>query len=166
MINSKNTVVRVGIADLNLVSAPNTIITTGLGSCVGVVIYDRDKKIAGLSHILLPDSDLAKRSKINQYKYADTAIPILLHKLLAKGARKYAMQAKMAGGAQMFKFSSQSTIMRIGSRNIEAAQKQLDEFNIPVVAADVGGNIGRTIEFNPETCKLRIRKINKKEIFI
>jgi len=165
-MSRNNTVVRVGIADLNIVTAPNKIITAGLGSCVGVVIYDCDRKIAGLSHVLLPDSSLAKQSELKPYKYADTAIPILIEKLLAGGARKFALKAKMAGGAQMFKFESKSNIMRIGPRNIEAVQEQLHRFNIPVVAADVGGNLGRTIEFDPETCKFKIRKVNKEETYI
>ena len=45
--------VRVGIADAAIVSAPDTLITMGLGSCVGIALYDREKKIAGLVHIML-----------------------------------------------------------------------------------------------------------------
>lgn len=124
------------------------------------------KKIAGLSHVLLPDSALAKQSKLNVYKYADTAIPYLINLLLEKGARKYALKAKIAGGAQMFQMNSGSDIMRIGPRNVEAVEKQLAEFRIPVIASDVGGNAGRTIEFDPETGQLKIRKVNKEEFYI
>ena len=72
------TVVRVGISDLNIVFAPDTIRTSGLGSCVGAVIYDLQKKIAGLAHVMLPDSNLTQQKNFNKYKYADTAIPYLL----------------------------------------------------------------------------------------
>ncbi|MFS8630028.1 MAG: chemotaxis protein CheD, partial [Bacillales bacterium] len=75
------TVVKVGIADLNVVKAPNRIRTSGLGSCVGVVIYDSYKQVAGLAHIMLPDSSLTKQENFNKYKYADTAIDILAEKL-------------------------------------------------------------------------------------
>lgn len=159
-------VVRVGIADLNVVRAPDVIITSGLGSCVGVVVYDCEKKIAGLSHVLLPDSSVAKKADLKLYKYADTAIPILIEKLIQMGARKSALKAKMAGGAQMFQFPEASSVMRIGPRNVDAVKEQLHKFHIPLDASDVGGNLGRTIIFDPETCKLKVRKVNKEEIYI
>lgn len=166
MMNELQTVVRVGIADLNIVKAPRTIRTSGLGSCVGVVIYDLPKNIAGLAHIMLPESSLAKQINKNAYKYADTALPLLIGKLCANGARKYALQAKLAGGAKMFQFSTGSDFMRIGPRNIEAVQEKLNDLRIPVVSMDVGGNSGRTIEFNPSTGKLKIRTVNKGETCI
>src|SRR5690625_4529371 len=86
-------VVKVGIADLNIVKAPNMIRTSGLGSCVGVVIYDLPNKIAGLAHVMLPDSALAKEPKKNIYKYADTAVVYLIELLLKNGASKYSLKA-------------------------------------------------------------------------
>jgi len=165
-MNETQTVVSVGIADLNIVRAPGIIRTSGLGSCVGVVIYDLSNKLAGLAHVMLPDSGLAKELNRNEYKYADTALTLLVEKLCANGARKYALQAKLAGGAQMFQFSSNSDFMRIGSRNIEAVQAKLAELRIPVIAKDLGGNYGRTIEFDPQTSKLKIRTVYKGEIYI
>lgn len=165
-MNRENFIVRVGIADLNTVRAPNTIRTLGLGSCVGIVIYDEVKKVAGLSHILLPNSSGAKQEPLNQFKYADTAIPLLASMLIEMGARKHALQAKIAGGAQMFKVDSGSDLLRIGPRNIEAATEQLKKLNIPIISQDVGGNIGRTIEFSPVTSRLKVRKVNREEFFI
>ncbi|WP_306798581.1 chemotaxis protein CheD [Oceanobacillus saliphilus] len=165
-MSDKSNIIKVGIADLNIVKAPDKIRTSGLGSCVGVVIYDASKKIAGLSHVLLPDSSATKQVKLNQYKYADTAIPSLVDLLLENGARKFALKAKIAGGAQMFQFNSGSDIMRIGPRNTEAVEQKLMELKIPIIALDVGGNVGRTIEFDPETCDLNIRKVNKEAFII
>lgn len=165
-MNKTITIVKVGIADLNIVTEPNIIKTAGLGSCVGVVIYDAAKKIAGLSHILLPDSNVSKQENLNTFKYADTAIPYLINMLIENGARKFALKAKIAGGAQMFQISSSTDIMRIGPRNTEAVEQKLREFHIPIIASDVGGNSGRTIEFDPGTCELKIRKVNKDIIFI
>lgn len=159
-------IVKVGIADLNIVKAPGTIRTQGLGSCVGTIIYDDRVKIAGLSHVLLPDSSLAKGGNMNEYKYADLAIPLLIRRLVEAGARNYALKAKMAGGAQMFKSTSNSSIMRIGLRNAEACIAQLKFFRIPIVASDVGGTSGRTIEFDPDTGKLEIRKVNQETFYI
>lgn len=159
-------VIRVGISDLNIATSPSTIRTSGLGSCVGAVIYDLQKKVGGLAHIMLPDSNLTKQGNVNEYKFADTAIPILIERLCENGARKHALKAKMAGGAQMFQFSSSTNVMRIGERNIAAVEEQLQSRRIPIVASDVGGKWGRTIEFDPGTGELNIRAVNKAEKII
>jgi len=155
------TVVKVGIADMNTVKTPNLIRTSGLGSCVGVVLYDQLRGVAGLAHIMLPDSSLSKTTPVNIAKFADTALVALVKKLERLGAKKNCLKAKIAGGAQMFQFSGTTDIMRIGPRNVEAVKKQLQQLNIPIFAEDVGGNSGRTIEFNPENCQLMIRTVNK-----
>jgi len=165
-MNNVLTVVKVGIADLNIVHHNTKIRTSGLGSCVGVVIYDLAKQIAGMAHIMLPDSNLTKQKNFNKYKYADTAIDILIGKLLDEGARKFSLKAKIAGGAQMFTFQSSSEITRIGPRNIEAVKERLKIHRIPIVAEDVGGNNGRTIEFDAITGMLKVRAVNQKEKFI
>ncbi len=135
--------------------------TSGLGSCVGVVIYDEKKELAGMAHVMLPDSSLARTGQFNIAKFADTAVKELVNKLLKQGARASMLKAKMAGGAQMFQFSSGSDMMRIGPRNVEAVRKELADLKIQIISEDVGGNSGRTIEFNPQTCMLQIRTVNK-----
>ena len=153
-------VVRVGIADMNIVKEPMTIRTSGLGSCVGIVLYDEAKKIAGLIHIMLPDSALGKSGRLNVAKFADTGIYALMEQLKEEGVRPMSLKAKIAGGAQMFQFGSSDTI-RIGPRNVEAVKKELQRLSIPLIAEDVGGSSGRTIEFNPATSLLNIRTVNK-----
>lgn len=159
-------VVKVGIADLNTTTGEITIRTSGLGSCVGVVVYDLVKQVAGLAHVMLPDSSLTKQVSFNKYKYADTAIDELISKLERLGARKFALKAKIAGGAQMFQMSANSDVMRIGPRNVEAVKQKLKSLRIPIIACDVGGNRGRTIEFDPITGKLKIRTVNAGETHI
>lgn len=160
-MNSLSQVVKVGIADLNIVRPPGTIRTSGLGSCVGVVIYDERAAIAGMVHVMLPDSSLAKSDKLNKAKFADTGIAELISILKRQGAQSYRLKSKIAGGAQMFQFSSQNNLMRIGPRNIEAVKQKLLQENIQLVAEDVGGNSGRTIEFDPSSFLLQIRTVNK-----
>lgn len=150
-------VIKVGIADMNIIKTPYSIRTSGLGSCVGVVIYDEKKEIAGLAHIMLPDSSLAKSGQINVAKFADTAIKELVQLLVQEGARMRFLKGKLAGGAQMFG----GDLMRIGPRNVEAVRKELSDLHIRVVAEDVGGNFGRTIEFNLKDCLLNIRTVTK-----
>lgn len=165
-MNDMIEVVKVGIADMNIVTSPNHIRTSGLGSCVGVVIYDQPREIAGLAHVMLPDSSLAKGGSFNIAKYADTAIKELVNRLISQGAKTYSLKAKIAGGAQMFQFSSSSDMMRIGPRNVEAVKRELAKLHISIVAEDVGGNSGRTIEFDPKTGLLNIRTVNKGTIEI
>ncbi|WP_226034924.1 chemotaxis protein CheD [Aquibacillus saliphilus] len=159
-------IVKVGIADLKVARSPDTLRTSGLGSCVGVVIYDLSLKVAGMAHVMLPDSTLSKRENLNELKYADSAIEILVKTMIDNGARKFALKAKIAGGAQMFSFPSSTNILRVGNRNIEAVVEHLGNYHVPILASDVGGNNGRTIEFNPSTGMLKIKKVNQGEIEI
>ncbi|MFD2443546.1 chemotaxis protein CheD [Bacillus sp. CGMCC 1.16607] len=159
-------VVKVGISELKVIKSPSTIRTSGLGSCVGVVVYDQTVQIAGLAHVMLPDSSLSKVAGMNIAKYADTAVKELISQLMKSGARMGNLKAKLAGGAQMFQFTTSSDVMRIGPRNVDAVKKELQDLRIPVIAEDVGGNSGRTIEFNPKTCMLEIRTVNKGVHFI
>lgn len=160
-------IIRVGIADMKIVQAPNKIRTLGLGSCVGVVIYDPNKKMAGMAHIMLPDSSLAKGDKaMNEAKFADTAIKALTKELIILGANRSNLKAKISGGAQMFQFTSQNEQMRIGPRNVEAVKKELQKLNIQLIGEDTGGNSGRTIEFNPESFALQINTVYQDQIVI
>ncbi|MGF7048766.1 chemotaxis protein CheD [Paenibacillus sp. DS2015] len=157
MIEQK--IVKVGMADLNVISESGLIRTTGLGSCVGVTLYDPSLKVAGMAHVMLPSSDIAREGQLNIAKYADTAIPELLARLLAMGASKSRLVAKIAGGSQMFAFAGKSDTMRIGPRNTESCKAKLLELGIPLLAEDSGGNYGRTIELECSTGVLFIRSV-------
>lgn len=152
--------IRVGMADLNVCNAPNAITTLGLGSCVGIILYDPVKKIAGLVHIMLPDSTKVKMNE-NKAKFADTGIDLLLEKLIASGASRRNLLAKIAGGAQMFAFRSNNDMLRIGERNVEASKEKLRQLGIRIVAEDTGRDYGRTIEFYPETSDLVVKAVGK-----
>ncbi|ETT85880.1 chemotaxis protein CheD [Viridibacillus sp. FSL R5-0477] len=160
MIDSPS-VVKVGIAQMDVAKAPNTIRTSGLGSCVGVVLYDESKGIAGLIHVMLPDSQLGRTDSINVAKFADTGIPAMVNQLKQEGIQLFKLKAKIAGGAQMFQFTSSRDSMRIGPRNVEAVKLQLKKLSIPLIAEDTGGSSGRTIEFDLQTTKLNIRTVNQ-----
>lgn len=155
-----NNEVKVGIADLNLVLDPGTIMTIGLGSCIGIALYDRNKKVAGLSHIMLPDSTQFK-SASNPMKFADSAIPILVDKMKDQGCRKQNIVAKIAGGASMFNFSDKSIISDIGKRNSDAVKKALKEIGIPIIAEDTGGDKGRTMILEASTGKVTLKIVGK-----
>jgi chemotaxis protein CheD len=151
-------IIKVGMADLQSARHPCIITTLGLGSCVGVALYDSSKKIAGLAHIMLPSSTQA-RNNGNVAKFADTAIAKLVDDMIMLGASKANIVAKLAGGAQMFQFSNASEMMRIGLRNVAAVKEMLSQLRIPIIAEDTGGNYGRTIEINSENGALLIKTI-------
>lgn len=150
--------IKVGIADMNVAFTPDRIITVGLGSCIGIALYDRINLIGGLVHIMLPDS--TQFSSINNpLKFADLAIPILITKMESMGANRNNIKAKISGGASMFNFSDKKMIMDIGSRNSIAVRKTLEKLTIPIVSEDVGGNKGRTMIFDTSSGAVLIRTV-------
>ncbi len=152
--------IKVGMADLNICRAPDAITTLGLGSCVGVVLYDQNVKIAGMVHVMLPDSTKVHQNQ-NRAKFADTGIDALLEKLRRAGANCSRLTAKIAGGAQMFAFSSNNEMLRVGDRNVQAVKAKLRKLGIRILSEDTGKNFGRTVEFYPETGDFVIKSVGK-----
>lgn len=152
--------IKVGMADLNVCEYPNAITTLGLGSCVGVALYDPVTKCGGLAHVMLPDST-AIRNNTNIAKFADTGIVELVKRMEKAGASRVRMVAKIAGGARMFAFSNGTDLVRVGERNVEACKKKLRELGIRIIAEDTGLNYGRTVEFYTETGMLKIKAVGK-----
>jgi len=152
--------IKVGMADLNVCESPDSIITLGLGSCVGAVLYDPVLKKCGMVHVMLPDSTTIANNQ-NIAKFADTGVEECLRRVLAMGAKRERLVAKIAGGAQMFSMNTNNPMLRVGDRNVAAVRKKLDELNIPVIAADTGENYGRTVIFYPETGEYLIRAIGR-----
>ena len=155
---SEGAIIKVGMADLNVVKAPDILTTLGLGSCVGIALYDPSVKVGGLAHIMLPDSKQIKNNS-NVAKFADTAIVKLIEDMARIGAKSSRLVAKIAGGAHMFEFKNMDDMMRIGTRNISAVTQILQEMTIPIVANDTGSNYGRTIELHTTTGLLLVRTI-------
>lgn len=156
-------IIKVGMADLKVCSGPDGLTTLGLGSCVGIAIWDPVTKVGGLAHIMLPDSKAIRGSEKNIPKFADTGIEELIRQLESLGARKSRLMAKLAGGAMMFSFQNKSDLVRIGDRNVEASKNKLAELQIPIVAEDTGATFGRTVIFYPETGDYVIRAVGKPE---
>lgn len=150
--------IKVGMADLNCTQSPDILTTLGLGSCVGICLYDTSTKISGMAHIMLPYSSQIKNNS-NIAKFADTGIVKLLEDMLRMGAKRNKIVSKLAGGAQMFNFNDASDIMRIGSRNVAASKEILASMNIPIISEDTGGNYGRTIELYSDSGILLIKTI-------
>jgi chemotaxis protein CheD len=165
MIMGISNMVVVGMADMKTAKAPVVLTTLGLGSCVGIALFDLSTKVIGMAHCMLPDST-AITNNSNIAKFVDSAVVRLVNDMGRAGANKIKIQAKVAGGAQMFAFNSTSDSMRIGDRNFEATLKILRELNIPLVAKDCGSNYGRTIELYPDDGKLLIKTAGQGNKFI
>lgn len=149
----------VGMADSAVSRKPAKISTLGLGSCVGVAMYDKTTCIGGMVHIMLPSVENA-RSKDNLAKFADTGIPYLLECMVKEGAARNAVKAKIAGGARMFSFSSNAQL-NIGERNVSATKDALKKLRIPLIAEDTGENYGRTIILDTENGELTVKSALK-----
>ena len=147
-----NETVIIGIGEYQVGSEPMASI--GLGSCVGLVIHDRQTGTGALVHIMLPSSQ-GKTDRPG--KYADTAIEVLVKELVRNGSSPANLIAKIAGGSAMFKTFSGN--LNIGERNVEVIRHLLKDKNIPIKGEDVGGCVGRTIFYYPkENGKLVIKK--------
>ncbi|MDR0804868.1 MAG: chemotaxis protein CheD [Oscillospiraceae bacterium] len=148
--------INVGISDWKLGQGEDIIVTYALGSCIGICMYDKNKPVGGLSHIMLPDSTSnADKTSLNRMKFADTAVPDMHAALLKKGASASTMVAKIAGGALMFATNSER--FNIGERNVAAVKAALAKIHVPIIANDTGANYGRTVFFYPGTGKVEVK---------
>ncbi len=137
--------VKVLIGQVCITRTPN-LLESVLGSCIGLVIYDPVISLAGMAHILLPDSS-GKSAGDLPGKYADHAVLCLKRALVKHGGNEKRLKAKYAGGAKMFSDMKNPFQRDIGSNNINAVQTLLREYNIPVVSSDTGGSVGRRVCF-------------------
>lgn len=154
--------IKVGMADYKVGRSTDTLISYGLGSCIGISLYDPIRKVGGLLHIMLPDSTQA-RSSDNPAKFADTGIPLMINEVVSLGATKARLVAKIAGGAQMFAFSNATDIMRVGTRNAEVCKQILRKNGIKVIAEDTGGNYGRTVSIDLASGVYKVKTIDRGE---
>lgn len=155
-------IIKVGMADVNTIKAPGILTTLGLGSCVGIALYDKFNRIAGLAHIMLPSSKEIKNNE-NKAKFADTGIDLLIEMMIKKGAQRKNLTAKVTGGSQMFSFNNNNSVLKIGERNIIATKEKLTDLNIRIISEDTGGNYGRTIELDAEDGSLLVKTIGHGE---
>jgi len=119
--------------------------TIGLGSCIALILYDRRRSIAGLAHIMLPESH---GSVDRPGKFADTATSVLLDEMESQGCARNTIAAFVVGGASMFVFSANS--LNIGERNIAAVKENLQKQRIRIDYEETGGKVGRSVYFWPE----------------
>ncbi len=157
-------VIRVGISEFSVAKAPSKLITMGLGSCVGIAIYEPRLKIGGLSHILLPDSQYFA-NKDKPEKFADLALPMMVSEI-KKTTGVYKLYAKIAGGASMFPGNSDPSVEGIGQKNIRAVENILNSLGITIVSSHIGGNMGRTMTVDLENFEVTVSLGSKQVLYL
>lgn len=161
MSGEKETI-KVGMAELRVGANPDVLTCVGLGSCIGIVLYDRITKIGGLAHIMLPCRDGA-RDKANPAKFADSAIEVMLKKMERLGVRKRNIKARIFGGADMFPMVNSQGLLLMGERNAGAVKEELGRRKIAIVSEDIGGNAGRTITLHTKDGTVLVKTAQGKE---
>jgi len=150
----------VGIADLRAAGPGEVLAAVGLGSCVAVAIRDPTRRRGALAHIMLPQqSEGLRRPGENMNKYADVAVTEAVRSLVGFGCRRADMEAKIAGGASIFDLGRGVEGGDIGARNVEAVVRALAGEGIRLLASDVGGREGRTVEYSVDTGELAVRTV-------
>lgn len=153
-------VIKVGMADLKTGKNPDILTTLGLGSCIGIALWDPVSKNGGLAHVMLPDSTKI-RNNSNIAKFADTGITELVRQMEEMGVPRKRLVAKIAGGARMFEVSGSTSVGNIGEKNAIASKQKLKELGIPILAEDTGLNYGRTVELNCANGDYVIKAVGK-----
>lgn len=149
--------IKVSVADY-AVASQGVLTTSGLGSCLGVVIYDGDGGPGGLVHPMLPYRNDDTRPP---EQFVDSGIEVVVGELLASGATERTLEAKLTGGAAVVDFASDGET--IGDRNVTAARETLAEYGIEIVAEAVGGGRGRTVHADAETGVVTVRRTDGEE---
>jgi len=150
----------VGIGEFRVSRAPSTIITRGLGSCVGVVVQDVSRGLGGLAHIMLPNS-FDFTSYVNPHKFANLAIPAMYEQLRELGGRNF--KAKIAGGAKMFATTTERAGFDVGLRNVEQVRYVLRQLGVAIAGEDVGGSVGRTITLDNASGLVKVKSVGRGE---
>ena len=147
------------MGEMVISSDPNDeLLALGLGSCIGLAMVDRQAGVAGLAHVVLPESDGAGAPAA---KFADTAVPELLARLCDAGALRGRLQVAIAGGASMF---ARSQSLDIGARNQHAVRRALSRARLRCDAADIGGELGRTMRVSVRTGAVTIRSAGQEPV--
>lgn len=137
----------------------SAVISTVLGSCVSICLFDEKRKVAGMNHFMLPTMHTGRNGQAG--RFGDSSIPELIDRMLKKGCRPANMTAKIFGGARML--SQFSSFSGISESNVEVAQKILKEYGIRIVASDVGGTRGRKVAFHTENGRVYVRQVGIKD---
>lgn len=154
-------IIEIRVGEMAVGKNDTVIKTMGIGSCLAVCMFDKEAKIGGMAHAMLPSrrheagGSVTVAKEDPSAKYVDDSINLLFREILKFGGDISGIEAKLVGGAHMFKSFSEEGC-GVGCRNIEMARKKLGELGIPITNEETGGSIGRTAVFNVMNCVLDV----------
>lgn len=154
-------IVSVGISEFRIAAAPTILTTYGLGSCVGIALFDPVALTGGLAHTLLPTPARASEKTEKTAKFTCWAVELMVEELIKNGCASERLVAKLAGGAKMFEHHYKLSPGGIGERNVASARAALELYGIPLVAEDTGDDYGRSLEFHTTTGLLVVRALQR-----
>ena len=147
-----------GAGEVRVAEAPARLTIHGLGSCVAVFVYDAEARVGGMAHILLPGPP--REPGEHGGRYATTGVAAVVAESIRRGARRDALLAKVTGGSRMFAYGAGKGRPTVGDKNVEAALTALREAGVQIVAADVGGDRGRTVVADLQDGSLTITTVS------
>ncbi len=148
---SRKDELEVGIGKLEVIRGSGTLIARSLGSCVAVAMYDEENEIGGMAHVLVAEGNKKKKKK--PAMYADKAVKRLKRKIIELGGNRRNIEAKIAGGSQMFSFKSRGAV---GDKNVKAVKDALNDQNISIAGKDTGGDKARTVKFRVGSMSMKV----------
>jgi chemotaxis protein CheD len=151
--------IRVKVADCRVGRDEQTLTTIGLGSCVGIALYDPATRVGGLAHVMLPSETMA-RDRSNPAKFPGSAVAMLLAEMTRLGADSRRVRAKLVGGASMFS-NLVSSSGNIGERNVQSSRQVLAQLGVPIIAEDTGSDYGRSVVFHLSDGRVEVRSLKK-----
>lgn len=155
-MSARERVLHVGQGEFRVADDAHTVITTVLGSCVAACLWDADRGVGGMNHILLPGRGMDQGAGAS---FAVNAMELLVNALLREGAERRRLTAKLFGGARMIE-----GLGDIGRRNAEVTSEFLAKEGIPCVSTSLGGTRGRRIQFWPATGRARQMLLSDRDV--
>ncbi len=155
----------VNMGEMAALKSSGVLTTVGLGSCIGLTIYDPVAQVGGMAHIFLARNPNSEKAPELPGKYADTGVKALIDLVESLGTRQRRLEAKLAGGANIFNNLSANGLS-IGQQNIIAVREQLEKYQIPIVGEQVAGNKGRKMRLSIETGIVIVTSVGQQPVEI
>lgn len=153
-----NDAINVGLGEMAVSKDPDDVLVAyGLGSCLGISMYDPVNQVSGLLHAVLPEN--SNGISPSALKFVDSGIEGLLESMIKKGANQNKLIIRMAGGANVLMTSGLKNAFDIGARNIDAAHRTFKRLNLHLLKEDVGGNMGRTVHLYVADGRMTVRTV-------
>ena len=152
----------VRVADLNVATGDQVLVTYGLGSCVAILLCEPQRRVAAMAHIMLPSLSLARRGE-RPGKTPHTAVPALVEAMVQLGADRRKITSRLVGGASLFAALTPPGSIQMGERNVVSCREVLNQQGIPLVSEQVGGESGRSVWLHASDGKAIIRSANQSE---